>query len=134
MDGNNYNISNNNIHQHHLPNPSITPSIDDTASNENTPDIRDMPPIRDNPDMAATTARRRSSVAHPHSIKYSDPGISVDEDDDSTSSDDTGDDNDSQDANILSAENENGDVSDPSISDLNDIVNIYIHTLIIISS
>ena len=127
LDGNNYNISNNNnIHQHHLPNPSITPSIDDTASNENTPDIRDMPPIRDNPDMAATTARRRSSVAHPHSIKYSDPGISVDEDD-STSSDETGDDdNDSQDANILSAENENGDVSDPSISDLNDIVNIFI--------
>ena len=126
--GDNTNISsnNNNNHEHHLPNPSITASTEDTASN--TSDIRDMPPIRDNPDMAATTARRRSSVAHPHSIKYRDPGVSGDE----TTTEDDEDDEDSNADNILSAENENrmGHANDPSISDLNDIVIIILYILI----
>ena len=95
-------------------NHNITPSDD----NGSIGDIRDMPPIRDNPEMAQTTARRRSSVANPISIKYSDPGLSVDDSTDDNSDDDEEEDMDGYDG---SATNEL-QADDPSISDLNESV------------
>jgi len=80
--------------------------------NDNVPEMRDIPRIRDNPQMAATTAKRRSSVAHPQSIKYRDPGVSIEE----TSSEEEEDDDDESAEHTAHSHHAN----DPSISDLNE--------------
>eukprot|EP01083_Nonionella_stella_P032225 88218_1 len=98
------------------------PSLQDLDSMDNTPEFKEIPAIRDDPEMARTTSKRRSSVAHPQSLQYTNPTLS---DHSSHTSDEEHDEDDSI-ADLHRYDNINRKYghteADPSISDLNEIL------------